>query len=251
MYVMNLQGDVIALLDENYDVVVKYTYDTWGKLLGVTDANGTLITDTNHVGHRNPIRYRGYYYDIETGLYYLQSRYYDPYLGRFISADTYISTGQGILGHNMFAYCGNNPVNYYDIQGTSWKKFSVYASNILGAAAVALSVGIGMHNASKEIIAELEEPKHKPDDQVKQAIFPENPYDFNPKWLYREEYAGSYNGKTIKWKDPTTQIPIFEWNEDLRHGSHYHILNNGQHTGDHCKPNTPVPEPWNSKYFGG
>ena len=185
---MNAQGDVIALLDENYNIVVKYTYDTWGKVLNVTDASGTLITDTTHIGHRNPIRYRGYYYDIETRLYYLQSRYYDPYLGRFISADTYISTGQGILGHNMFAYCGNNP---------------------------------------------------------------ENPYDFNPKGLYREEYAGSYNGKTIKWKDPTTQIPIFEWNEDLRHGSHYHILNNGQHTGDHCKPNTPVPEPWNSKYFGG
>ncbi|MBE7066704.1 MAG: RHS repeat-associated core domain-containing protein [Ruminococcaceae bacterium] len=187
-YVLNAQGDVIALLDENYNIVVKYTYDTWGKVLNVTDASGTLITDTTHIGHRNPIRYRGYYYDIETRLYYLQSRYYDPYLGRFISADTYISTGQGILGHNMFAYCGNNP---------------------------------------------------------------ENPYDFNPKGLYREEYAGSYNGKTIKWKDPTTQIPIFEWNEDLRHGSHYHILNNGQHTGDHCKPNTPVPEPWNSKYFGG
>ena len=58
--------------------MVKYTYDTWGKVLSVTDANGTLITDTNHIGHRNPIRYRGYYYDVETGLYYLQSRYYDP-----------------------------------------------------------------------------------------------------------------------------------------------------------------------------
>ena len=153
---MNAQGDVIALLDENYNVVVKYTYDTWGKVLSVTNASGTLITDTTHIGHRNPIRYRGYYYDIETRLYYLQSRYYDPEVGRFISADEYISTGQGINGNNMFAYCGNNPVNYYDIQGTSWKKFSVYASNILGVAAVALSVGIGMHNASKEIIAELE-----------------------------------------------------------------------------------------------
>ena len=83
-------------------------------MLSVTDANGTLITDTNHIGHRNPIRYRGYYYDIETGLYYLQSRYYDPEVGRFISADEYISTGQGILGFNMYAYCGNNPIMGYD-----------------------------------------------------------------------------------------------------------------------------------------
>ena len=65
----------------------------------------------------NPLRYRGYVYDIETGLYYLQSRYYNPYWGRFISADSYISTGQGILGHNMFAYCLNNPVNMFDISG--------------------------------------------------------------------------------------------------------------------------------------
>ena len=98
--------------------MVKYTYDTWGKVLSVTDANGTLITDTNHIGHRNPIRYRGYYYDIETGLYYLQSRYYDPEVGRFTSSDAYISTGQSVLGFNMFAYCGNNPVNMTDFQGT-------------------------------------------------------------------------------------------------------------------------------------
>ena len=86
---MNAQGDVIALLDENYNIVVKYTYDTWGKVLSVTNASGTLITDTTHIGHRNPIRYRGYYYDIETELYYLQSRYYDPEVGRFISCDAF------------------------------------------------------------------------------------------------------------------------------------------------------------------
>ena len=125
-YVMNLQGDVIALLDENYDVVVKYTYDTWGKVLSVTDANGTLITDTNHIGHRNPIRYRGYYYDIETELYYLQSRYYDPEIGRFISADEYISTGQGILGFNMYTYCGNNPVSRYDVSGRYYYDINDY-----------------------------------------------------------------------------------------------------------------------------
>jgi len=59
----------------------------------------------------NPFRYRGYYYDVETGLYYLQSRYYDPEIGRWINADGYVSTGQELLGFNMFVYCGNNPVS--------------------------------------------------------------------------------------------------------------------------------------------
>ena len=87
----------------------KYTYDTWGKVLSVTDANGTLITDTNHIGHRNPIRYRGYYYDIETGLYYLQSRYYDPEAGSFVqSADVSTLTPSSINGVNLYNYANNN-----------------------------------------------------------------------------------------------------------------------------------------------
>ena len=69
----------------------------------------------------NPLRYRGYYYDVETGWYYLNSRYYDPATGRFINADGYASTGQGLLGANMFAYCLNNPVNRVDPSGCfSW-----------------------------------------------------------------------------------------------------------------------------------
>ena len=69
------------------------------------------------LGEANPLRYRGYVYDTETKLYYLQSRYYDPELGRFINADAYTATGQGLLGNNMFAYCGNNPVNFSDPTG--------------------------------------------------------------------------------------------------------------------------------------
>lgn len=69
------------------------------------------------LGTSNPLRYRGYYYDSETGLYYLQSRYYNPEIGRFINADSFASTGQGLLGNNMFAYCLNNPVRYKDTQG--------------------------------------------------------------------------------------------------------------------------------------
>ena len=70
----------------------------------------------------NPLRYRGYVYDTETGFYYLQSRYYDPEIGRFLNADAYTSTGQGVLGNNMFVYCGNNPASRCDTAGTIEQK---------------------------------------------------------------------------------------------------------------------------------
>ena len=69
------------------------------------------------LGVLNPLTYRSYIYDHETGLYYLQSRYYNPTWGRFLNADAFVSTGQGLLGNNMFAYCNNNPVIYIDISG--------------------------------------------------------------------------------------------------------------------------------------
>ena len=111
-YATNLQGDIIAILDTNGNAVVEYTYDAWGNHLSTT---GTMA---NTLGAVNPLRYRGYVYDQETQLYYLQSRYYDPELGRFINADAFASTGQGILGNNMFAYCLNNPIRYEDTQGS-------------------------------------------------------------------------------------------------------------------------------------
>ena len=110
-YVTNLQGDVVAILKADGTEVVHYTYDAWGVLLSTT---GTMA---GSVGYYNPLRYRGYVYDRETSLYYLQSRYYDPQMGRFINADAFTSTGQGLLGNNMFAYCENNPVNYSDPSG--------------------------------------------------------------------------------------------------------------------------------------
>ena len=79
-----------------------------------------MSSQPNHIANVNPIRYRGYYYDTESGLYYLKSRYYDPVTCRFINADGYISTGQGLLSTNMFAYCGNNPVNRKDPTGQFW-----------------------------------------------------------------------------------------------------------------------------------
>ncbi len=109
-YVLNLQGDVVKLIDQDGAVAAAYAYDAWGNILA---SSGSMA-------EKNPLRYRGYYYDSETGFYYLQSRYYDPANHRFINADALASTGQGVLGYNMFAYCGNNPVQRSDASGLDW-----------------------------------------------------------------------------------------------------------------------------------
>ncbi|MBQ2694679.1 MAG: RHS repeat-associated core domain-containing protein [Clostridia bacterium] len=122
-YLLNLQGDIIGIYDSNGDVVVKYAYDSWGQLMSIT---GTLA-DT--IGVKNPLRYRGYYYDTETKLYYLQSRYYDPETCHFISMDSYFVAGDYINGMNMYAYCLNNPVMYVDPTGCA-PNFSNIVNNI-------------------------------------------------------------------------------------------------------------------------
>ena len=86
-FVKNAQGDIIQIRDQSDAVVANYTYDAWGALLSVTDENGAAITASAHIALRNPIRYRGYLYDSETGFYYVSSRYYDPEIGRFLNAD--------------------------------------------------------------------------------------------------------------------------------------------------------------------
>ena len=91
-----------------------YEYDAWGNVLSIKDGSGNAITDPNHVGNLNPIRYRGYYHDKETNLYYLMSRYYDPVTRRFINADRLISTGEVFLAKNMFLCCENNLIMYID-----------------------------------------------------------------------------------------------------------------------------------------
>ncbi|MBO5211837.1 MAG: DNRLRE domain-containing protein [Clostridia bacterium] len=128
-YDINLQGDVVGIYNSNGVKVVTYEYDPWGVITNITDTSGIDI------GTINPIRYRGYYYDNETGFYYLQSRYYDPNICRFINADGYVSTGQGVLGYNMFAYCNNNPVMGFDPLG-EWT-FSVnwsFSAFLIGGA---------------------------------------------------------------------------------------------------------------------
>ena len=124
----NVQGDVIGLYRSDYSssrgyygtLVARYNYDPYGRPVSMTNASGTTISQTAYnVAAYNPFRYRGYRYDGETGLYYLQSRYYDPETCRFINADSYAGTGQGITGYNMFAYCNSNPICQIDVSGNA------------------------------------------------------------------------------------------------------------------------------------
>ena len=134
-YATNLQGDVVALLNTSGTAVVTYTYDAWGKLL---ETGGSMAST---LGALNPLRYRGYVYDTETGLYYLQSRYYSPAMGRFINGDDPAYLGvKGLLSYNLFAYCNNNPVMGYDPSGSwdwGWKEQAK-----LGVAIVLIGVAI-------------------------------------------------------------------------------------------------------------
>jgi RHS repeat-associated protein len=125
-YIKNAQGDIIGLFDKTGTQVVSYSYDTWGKLISI---GGSLAST---VGAENPYRYRGYRYDTETGLYYLQSRYYNPEWGRFVNADGIAATTGDILSGNMFAYCENNAASYKDEDGF----FRMYACDDNGQYAV-------------------------------------------------------------------------------------------------------------------
>ena len=132
-YVLNLQGDVVKLIQESGGVVARYTYDAWGNLL---DSGGNLA-------EVNPLRYRGYYYDNETGFYYLQSRYYDPANRRFINADRHMSTGQGFVGTNMFAYCDNSPVFLVDHDGDEAETVEWWAATMWWLCAVDGPIPVG------------------------------------------------------------------------------------------------------------
>ena len=121
-FLKNLQGDIIAVYRESDNALMaSYEYDAWGNI--VNDHNYAYFAD-KAIKDLNPFRYRGYYYDNETWFYYLQSRYYDPAIGRFINADGMTSTGQGFVGNNMYAYCRNNPVMLADYTGALPNFFS-------------------------------------------------------------------------------------------------------------------------------
>lgn len=128
-YIKNIFGDIISIIDSNHQTIVTYQYDSFGKITSIID------NSNNQIGNINPFRYRSYYYDEETELYYLNKRYYNPTFGRFINIDKYISTGTSIIGNNMYTYCNNNFINMKDENGD----FPWIAAVVLVGASLLLS----------------------------------------------------------------------------------------------------------------
>ena len=119
-YIKNLQEDIIGITDSNYNEICRYEYDSFGRIITIKDNNGNIIEDESHIGIINPYRYRSYYYDKETKLYYLNSRYYNPEWGRFINVDGIIKAEEN--KYNLYFYCDHylflrhryqHKLNYY------------------------------------------------------------------------------------------------------------------------------------------
>ena len=188
-------GDLLTIYDGK-----SITYDAWGNVL---TTGGSM---SSALGLRNPLRYRGYVYDIETKLYYLQSRYYNPQWGRFLNADAFATTGQGTLGNNMFVYCLNNPVNMVDFSGNSSVTFdNPYAQ-------LDYEIGQWIYNWLKE---ETEEDKAKIADGTVNYIGKgpgkgaeiTNSYEIDTPWvMYQyvsanrgDEIMGTTTGFVVEW----------------------------------------------------
>ncbi len=282
-YEKNIFGDVVAVYDNDGELIISYTYNAWG------ECKTTVHSSVPTAVANNPYRYRGYYYDVDLGIYYLQSRYYDAKTCRFISADGYASTGQGLLGYNMYAYCGNNPLNRIDQAGQFWSEIFGFAKAtvteigrimgvispayagcgiiaiadgalpngdivaITGAALLTVSaIGYGIYLTTKApslFVPNVEEKSDTtviPKESNGPLIFPVNPNTFNPVGLVKVSRVGTKNGVFISWMDPLTNTEVFRWDENPNYanGPHYHIHGTG-----HYYPGMIIPEPYATIYF--
>ena len=141
----NLQGDIVAVYNESGTKVYTYQYDAWGNCT----ATPVSSIGSNIYAQYNPFRYRGYYYDSELGMYYLQSRYYDPAIGRFINSDGQLNGG--LLGYNQFAYCANNPVMNVDPNGHAWWHWALAATVVVACAVATVATCGGFAAAATAV----------------------------------------------------------------------------------------------------
>ena len=139
-FVCNWRGDVIQIYNAAGELVSTYDYDAWGKV-----TENATSADTQNITETNPIRYRGYYYDTETRLYYLKSRYYDPATRRFLNEDSQLNFCN-VNGCNMFTYCNNNPVLFSDPTG------HIPFLLVTGLVGAAIGAVVGGVKAKKQVV---------------------------------------------------------------------------------------------------
>ena len=147
-YVKNLQGDILKVISATGTEAAAYSYDAWGKLL----------TSAGDLAEVNPLRYRGYFYDTETGLYYLKSRYYDPEVSRFINPDAFVSSGTSVASYNMMVYCDNNPINRIDPAGMFWREIGDFFSKTWNGLKTWAKSAFGAESSTIATISEIEIP---------------------------------------------------------------------------------------------
>ena len=237
-YIKNLQGDITKIVNHQGKVMVEYTYDAWGNILkeksNVTPSYAT-------VKEFNPFRYRGYVYDTDTGLYYLQSRYYDPKTGRFINADdtAYVDTNSGTpLSTNMFAYCENNPINKQDKNGNMAAAATVAVVNwwnpigwIVGGIVIIVSVcliynciSLGVKNG-KAVPQLSKRKKTKIPSKLKKGNKVKTPDKYKDEFVYKKD--GIFEHKKTKWKCGKSKDGHFNNKE------HWHYSPKNGKTGDY------------------
>ncbi|MBQ7389734.1 MAG: hypothetical protein IJW02_01355 [Clostridia bacterium] len=242
-YGKNLQGDIISVYSSTGTVLVNYKYNAWGATTKTYSNNGL-----NTTADKNNLTYRGYYYDSDLGLYYLQSRYYDPNTCRFINADSALY--HSILGYNMFAYCGNNPVNYYDPTGENeeiinWPIYTAWLPLIDGPLPIGDILYIGLFIVVVVIVLKAEEappptvegdssnvgaePNSLPelDDKGREVVRPGQQPTEREKYLPPKGgpvQTKSKNGKK-GWKDKNGNvwIPVPTGSKDAHGGGHWDV----------------------------
>ena len=228
-YVYNLQGDVTHIVDESKNIVATYRYDPFGKILN--------LSSLTSIGKLNPFRYRGYYYDTESNLYYLNSRYYNPEIGRFINADAILGANKDVLGYNLYAYCSNNPICNIDPFGFGLEKVFGIIDEIMELESITEAVD-KYNNGNKNHVAEAIDKKNPP-----------NHPDFKPPKKGGNQRVRNPNGQNKGWlsKDGGVWVPDDDmdggegWVVQYPNGEHWHAYPGG-HVRKHIKYEPPTDD---------
>jgi len=197
-YVKNLLGDIVKLVDATGKEIVSYSYDAWGNMSYNTPTDDDPV-DAIIASSFNPFFYRGYYLDLYTCSYYLQSRFYNPKWGRYINADLYCDTETSALGTNMFAFCNNNPVNSVDPSGY-WGADVHYGGKYNGFSydgTYEWAIDVGFNANSADIIADA--------DRLTDKL-----WHYNTSWLTGQEYHFNRAGKSEEDSRITKMNEFFE-----------------------------------------